>query len=192
MQNIELNSINPYLLYGWLPLVLLISSVSDLLYRRIPNILTYSTIIIGMMVYFIFGGANGLLFSLYGFLLAFTLFIIPYMAGAMGAGDVKLMAAVGAILGWENTLISIVFITLTGGVMSLAFILCNNSFKSTLQGIYTSIVLMIGQKRISAFKHNNNQTIQYGIPYGVAISFGTLLFLLYMIFSNNTFMFVPI
>lgn len=191
MLSVGFNSINPYLLYGWLPLVLLIAVVTDLLYRRIPNLLTGSTIIIAMAAHFFFSGINGLLFGLFGLLLAFGLFIFPYMAGGMGAGDVKLISSVGAVLGWQNTLVSILFIALTGGVMALAVILRENSFKNTLLRIYTSFILLVGQKRISALKHDRHQTIQYGIPYGVAISCGTLFFILYMILAHNTFRFLP-
>jgi len=82
-------------------IVLLVFSVrSDIEERRIPNKTTLPVILWGFASAGIFSGFNGILFSLGGFLVGLAVFLIPFSMGGMGAGDVKLMAAVGSLMGW--------------------------------------------------------------------------------------------
>lgn len=84
--------------------VLVFASVTDIRNHRVPNWLTFSGMVVGLASYFLTGGFGGLLFSAEGLILGFALLIPFYMAGGMGAGDVKLLAAVGALLGpfWRD------------------------------------------------------------------------------------------
>src|SRR3954451_21267446 len=94
-----------------LPLILG-AAVFDARYRRIPNWLTVTGVLIGLGVNtFMRGGPpteairgswQGLLFSLAGLLVGFSIYLGLHLLRAMGAGDVKLMAAVGSIVGWQN------------------------------------------------------------------------------------------
>ncbi len=90
MPDIEFNNLITYLLYGWLGIVLIICAITDLRQRRIPNLLTYPTIISALLAYSFIGGWDGFLFSLGGMAFGFALFLLPYLLGGMGAGDVKL------------------------------------------------------------------------------------------------------
>ncbi|MFK4998209.1 prepilin peptidase [Bacillus sp. N9] len=71
-------------------------------------------------------------FSGKGFLVGFALLLIPYLLGGMGAGDVKLMAAIGALMGTTFVLYSFVYIALIGGFISIFLIMKN-------RGIWYSI-----------------------------------------------------
>src|SRR5438128_7785890 len=71
----------------------------DVRYRRIPNKLVLVTFIAGLVVNTIFRGFQGLEASLGGSLLAFGLMFSLHVFGTMGAGDVKLFAAMGALIG---------------------------------------------------------------------------------------------
>src|SRR5438105_11874671 len=79
---------------------------TDLHTRRIPNWIPVSGAIIGV----IFGGLS----SLTGAALGFGIFIILYMAGGMGAGDVKLFSAVGALVGPQQLIVVFIFTGLIG------------------------------------------------------------------------------
>src|ERR1039458_5278614 len=89
--------------------MLLAAAVFDVLYRRIPNWLTVSGVVLGIAMNTILGpeAGAGLVFSLVGLLVAFGIYAALYALRAMGAGDVKLMAAIGALVGcitsWPNT-----------------------------------------------------------------------------------------
>ena len=83
--------------------------IFDLRERRIPNWLTLSSMFAGMAYHAATGGLQGLIFSIQGLALGFTLLILFYAAGGMGAGDVKLMGAVGSILGPMNVIIAFLY-----------------------------------------------------------------------------------
>src|ERR1035438_5830467 len=96
--------------------MLLTAAVFDVLYRRIPNWLTVSGVVLGLVMNTIIGPpVAGLGFSLVGLGVAFGIYVALYAVRAMGAGDVKLMAAIGALVGWERWF-GIFFVTaLIGG-----------------------------------------------------------------------------
>ena len=83
----------------FLCLILIIASIYDLKYQKIPNLLNFSLALVALIFHTIFSGLDGLLFSGGGLLLGIALFIPPYIFGGMGAGDAKLMGAVGAVVG---------------------------------------------------------------------------------------------
>ena len=76
--------------------------------KRIPNWTCLFVFVSGLFLEFVFRGWTGLGAALIGGLLGFVAFLIPYLRGGMGGGDVKLMAAFGALLGgWKPTFIAI-------------------------------------------------------------------------------------
>lgn len=99
---------------------LLAATVIDLRSRRIPNALTAGMGGIGIAL--AAGGVSGISTgaSLAGFVFGLLLMLPGYSLGATGAGDVKLMAAVGAILGPALVLSAFLCTSLAGGVLALA------------------------------------------------------------------------
>jgi prepilin peptidase CpaA len=88
-------------------MVLLFTSaavVSDLRTRRIPNWLTVSNLVLALVVHGCHGRLGGLIFSLEGFAAGFGVLFLLWLIGGGGGGDVKMMAALGAWLGWKLTL----------------------------------------------------------------------------------------
>src|ERR1035438_539967 len=80
----------------------LVGSVFDVKSRRIPNFVTFPSILLGLAMHLALGGWRQLLFSLAAGLICGTAFLVFYIAGGMGAGDVKLMTAVGCIAGMPH------------------------------------------------------------------------------------------
>ncbi len=121
-----------YLQYGYstkiLILMLLISaliviSLIDLKYKIIPNIISYSFIIIGLILALFFNHIS-ILNSVFGIVIPAGLLLILallYKKG-MGMGDVKLVAMIGAFIGWKYTLLGIFFGSLFGSVIGLVMI----------------------------------------------------------------------
>jgi len=102
-----------------LTLILAAATVTDLSERRIPNALTYPAMLLALCWHYILTGGDGLLFSAIGLAIGFTTLLIPFLMGHMGAGDVKLMAAVGAFLGPMGVLKAFVFTSLAGGLYAV-------------------------------------------------------------------------
>src|SRR5690348_15576050 len=111
-----------------LVVVLLVAAAYDIRYRRIPNWLTAGGVLMGFALNaFLLAhppsvlSLGGLLFSLKGFGLAFGLYFFLYALRAMGAGDVKLMAAIGAMVGWQNWFGIFLVTAILGGIAAMAF-----------------------------------------------------------------------
>lgn len=177
----------PFIIYGqytlncWLVIALVVAAVTDVFQRRIPNLMSYSTILLSFLTYLLIGGLDGLLFSLSGFIFGSLAFFLPYIMGGMGAGDVKLMSAVGAVLGFKMTVVSSLVIAICGGVLALCFIVYRRHFRSISlaflsYGIHRDLALL---KADSEILHNEK------IPYGVAIASGVFLLLLYLIIHDR-------
>jgi len=90
----------------------------DVRTRRIPNLLTGSALLLAIAVHVVLNGGHGLGSSLLGMLVAGGLLLPGWLAGWMGAGDVKLMAAVGAWLGMPLALTALLATLIAGGLVA--------------------------------------------------------------------------
>lgn len=79
----------------------LVASVTDVWRFKVYNVLVFPLFFLALIYYGITGGVAGLVYSLSGFGFAMAVLIVPYLMGAVGAGDVKFVAAIGAWLGFE-------------------------------------------------------------------------------------------
>src|SRR3954452_20112624 len=79
--------------------VVAIAVVTDIRRRRIYNVLTFPAMALGIVLNTVLHGGAGLLLSVTGLLLGAAIFFIPGAAGGRGAGDLKLLAAIGALGG---------------------------------------------------------------------------------------------
>jgi prepilin peptidase CpaA len=96
-----------------------VAVITDLRRRRIPNWLTGATLATGLLLNLWLGGLAGGLSAIEGAALGFLLLIPFYALRAMGAGDVKLLAALGALLGPHDLVSVAVYGAVVGGLMSL-------------------------------------------------------------------------
>jgi prepilin peptidase CpaA len=161
--------------------MLLAAAVFDVLYRRIPNWLTVSGVVLGIAMNTILGpeAGAGLVFSLVGLLVAFGIYAALYALRAMGAGDVKLMAAIGALVGWERWF-GIFFVTaLIGGVMALLLVVSRGRFKKTFFNV--SFILSEMKSGRPAYLKNEELDVKnkkaLGLPHGAVIAVGTVFYL---------------
>ena len=111
--------------------------------------------------------------------MAFAVYFILYLLRGMGAGDVKLMAAVGAVVGMPNWL-GIVFLTsVFGGVVGVLLVLTRGRFRATFFNLLR-ILGSLGRGR-APYKDNPDLDIASGsalrLPHGVMIALGSLGFL---------------
>ncbi len=100
----------------------LAAAVTDVIGFRVYNVVTIPLIIGGIVFHAVTEQWGGLAFSLTGVLFAFCVLLIPYILGAMGAGDVKLIAGMGAWLGGSMTALVFLVATLAGLVYSIVLV----------------------------------------------------------------------
>jgi prepilin peptidase CpaA len=94
--------------------------VCDLRTRRIPNELTLGAALLAVVAQTLVSGVHGLAFSALGWLLGLALFLPFFLLRGMGAGDVKLLAALGAWLGPTTLIWAVVYTAFAGGCLALA------------------------------------------------------------------------
>jgi prepilin peptidase CpaA len=94
----------------------------DLRTKKIPNWLTFPAILLGLSLNVALGGALGLRDSLLGMATGVALLFAPFALGGMGAGDVKMLAAVGAFTNPSFVFRTFLYGSVAGGLIALAVI----------------------------------------------------------------------
>ena len=155
-----------------LPLAVLIIYY-DVRYRRIPNPFVLATLISGITLNFVLGGVNGALSSIGGCVLAFILMFILHIFGAMGAGDVKLFAAIGSVIGAHLVLPTFVVVVLTGGLLALVTTLRGGIFMTTMHRVLQILVGLLPGWQMPKFSVPADRRLT--IPYGAAITIGAII-----------------
>ncbi|CAE6796428.1 hypothetical protein R69619_04993 [Paraburkholderia nemoris] len=159
--------------------LVMIAALSDLQTRRIPNWLVATALVVALPVQVtLHGGADGMQMWLGGCLTGGLLLLPGYLMRLMGAGDVKLMAAVGAFCGaigaFEIGLATFVI----GGVWSLAVLLLRRQTLTVLSGAAMRLVDRAGPDGGTARRHGALASGSIGtLPYGVAIAIGSTVVL---------------
>lgn len=179
-----------YLINNFVLVLLLILSMHyDVKERKIPNILTFPVILWAFLSSIFFNGVSGVIFSTTGFLVGMTVFFIPFAAGGMGAGDVKLMGAIGSLMGWAFVLKSALFTGVVGGIIAVGYSIYSGVFFSMLKStvgiimrpltriIYYSTGNTTILKINSYFEKIDHESEKKYIPYGLAIGIGTIMVL---------------
>ena len=114
--------------------ITLIAADTDFRSRRIPNALTLTAILVALVAHAITGGVHGLAQAGLGMLVGGGILLPGWLMGWMGAGDVKLMAAVGAWLAWPASLTATLVSLIAGGVFALAVAAKHRSLGRSLRG----------------------------------------------------------
>jgi prepilin peptidase CpaA len=108
-----------------------VAAVIDLWKFKVHNALTLPLLASGLLYHGVTGGAAGLAQSALGALCGFGILVVFYVLGGMGAGDVKLLAAVGAWLGVALTFYVFIASALAAGVYAVALIAAQRRFRET-------------------------------------------------------------
>ena len=156
--------------------VLIVAAIIDLWIQKIPNILTVPTMVAGLAYHSLANGWSGFIFSSEGLAIGIGIFIIPYMMGGMGAGDAKLMGAVGAMIGPKGCVTACLFTAIAGGIYALIVFLFNMQY---LKGFISRSAITV---KAFAFTRTfipisaDESEKKPRLCYGIAIAIGTLLY----------------
>ena len=145
----------------------------DVRYRRIPNVVVLATLIAGLVINTALGSWHGTLVSLQGFALAFVPMLMLHLFGAMGAGDVKLSGAVGAVLGVSMVPSALIVIVMLGAALAIYSMIKSRTVFATLHGVLRIFVGIIPGWEMPRFTVPSDR--RHTIPYGVAIMMGSLI-----------------
>jgi prepilin peptidase CpaA len=145
----------------------------DLRYRRIPNVLTLPAVAVALCLHGATHAGPGLLLSLAGMLAAAALVLPGYALGFTGAGDVKLLAAVGALLTFPTALFAALLSLVLGGVLSLGLSIWRRNLSGLLLNTW-------GMGRWLLIRSTGLQAPApvpsgKGVPLGVAVAVATLV-----------------
>jgi prepilin peptidase CpaA len=142
-----------------------LAAVIDIRTRRIPNWLTLATLLVGLGMHIVrFGVLGGVPIALGGVILGLCLLLPFYVIRAIGAGDVKLLAALGALVGPHEVLSVTLYAALVGGLISVVMLARRHQLRRSLADIVT---------RPTRLTRGGAKA-----PYGVAIAAGVYLSIL--------------
>jgi prepilin peptidase CpaA len=161
-------------------MLVLTAAVCDLRFRRIPNWLTGAGIVLGVFVSIFERGIwHGLRFSLAGLCLALAIYLALFALHATGAGDGKLMGAIGAIAGWKHWLGIFIVTAIFGGIAALALSISRRRLKKTLWNV--GFVLSEMKRGHPAHLANEELDVRSSkglrLPHGAVIAAATLAYL---------------
>lgn len=151
------------------------AAFTDFRWHKIPNILTFPGMGVGIVGHGVTQGWDGLGFSLAGLGLGLVLLLGFYAMGGMAAGDVKLMAAVGAFVGPLNVFLVVLMTTILGGLYSIGMMIQGLGFRGMLGhvGMMFKTLFLTGKVRL-AFAGIGESEVK--LRYGLVIALGTLTF----------------
>jgi prepilin peptidase CpaA len=163
----------------WLVTVtLIVAAVIDGWMLKVPNWLTFPMIVSGWVFGAAIGGWQGLGYSLAATALGLALLLPAYAIGGMGAGDVKLLAGVGAWMGSTVTFFAFCTTAIVGGVMAVAMVLLRGAWKKhrdQFVAIFAEVVTIRDPQQLAVIAAERKPTMML-LPYGIPIALGTILY----------------
>jgi len=155
--------------------VLILACISDLRTRRIPNVLTLSAIAGALLFHALTGGVSAAGWSLAGCVVGAALFFPMFALRGMGAGDVKLLAAVGAWLGPSQVVLVALAASVAGGLIAIAVALAYGYLRTAVRNVW----MLLMHWRVMGVRPVHEVTLEGArgprLAYAFPISIGTLV-----------------
>jgi prepilin peptidase CpaA len=151
--------------------------VGDVRTRRIPNLLCGCAILLGVLLNTVHSGTNGLFASAAGLFAAVGLLLFPFAMGGLGGGDVKMMGAIGALLGLHAGLAALLVGLGIGGVIMAIHLARLGRLWQTLATIHAMLVASFFGSSLDPLRVSAVQPGAVALPYSVPLGLGTLLVL---------------
>ncbi len=155
-------------------ILLVLALVSDLQSCRIRNTITYGFMLVGTAANITEEGFSGLLFSLQGIILPVLLLMIFYIMRAIGAGDLKLISAVGAVMGAGFAVYAAVCSFIFGGIIAAGIILFRHNGMERLKYFITYIKSCILSMELLQYMDFNDKQNSGRFHFSIAIASGTV------------------
>ncbi|MBI4908506.1 MAG: prepilin peptidase [Acidobacteria bacterium] len=168
----------PLVVLGLLALLVVVAAVYDVRSRRIPNWLVLLGALLGMALNAVLYEQAGLKLSALGIGMALLVYVPLFAIRGMGAGDVKLMAAVGSIVGPVNWLFIFVLTAICGGILAVVLLVVKGRL---LRAIRNAGFILWELFRLRApYRRNEQLDVSHpeavSLPHAVSIAIGSLVF----------------
>ncbi len=159
--------------------VAVVAGIYDIRYRRIPNWLVLPAWLAGFAVNVVLSrGWQGLALAGLGFGLAFLVYFPLYLLRAMGAGDVKLMAAIGALLGAVSWFYVFVLASVIGAVSGIVLITFAGRIRKTCRNIGYIVADLVRLR--APYRRSEELDVQsaqaFRMPHGAAVGLASIAF----------------
>lgn len=164
-----------------LTITLVVAAAIDGYKLKVPNWITFPLIIGGWVASTAWFGWPGLAWSLGGTALGLALLLPAYAIGGMGAGDVKLLAGVGAWAWGTVTLYAFCVSAIVGGVIAVVMILCGRRWQHhyyQFLTIWEEMVTIRDPEKLSVIAAERKSSMLL-LPYGIPIAIGTIAYFAY-------------
>jgi prepilin peptidase CpaA len=160
---------------------LVVAAVIDGWMLKVPNWITFPMIVLGWIYSATlspFAGWEGMMYSLVGTAIGLALLMPAYAIGGMGAGDVKLLAGVGAWVWGKETLYAFAVSAIVGGLIAVAMVLYRRGWqkhKSQFWMIANEILTVKDPEKLAAIAAQRKSSMML-LPYGIPIAIGTIAY----------------
>jgi prepilin peptidase CpaA len=152
-----------------------LACATDLRSARIPNILTFGAILAGVLFHALAPNGSGVAAAALGLVAGLLVFFPIFALGALGAGDVKLMAALGTWIGWQPVLTVALYGAVAGGVLAVVLAMWRGYLRKALQNIGA----LVKYWAVVGIKPLPELTLEAGaglrLPYAVPIMVGLVV-----------------
>jgi prepilin peptidase CpaA len=158
--------------------VALVAAGSDVATRRIPNALTFGAALAALAAHAWIGGLPGAAMAVAGWAVGIALFLPVFALGGMGAGDVKLLAGVGAWVWSTTTLYAFAVSTIVGAIIAVLMVVIQrkwNKHHAQFWMICTEILTVKDPEQLAAIAADRKPSMML-LPYGIPIAIGTIAY----------------
>ena len=170
-----MNGVISYLIDIVVAVIVIVSVYTDVKERKILNIVVLPAMLAGLALNTISAGLDGLLFSLKGLGTGIGLLFILFALGGFGAGDVKLIGAIGSLKGTVFVLKAFAATGIAGGILAVLVLIKQKRLFATLKRIGISLYYFVGSVfKVNTLKSLDKAEYDESLPYGVAIGIGTV------------------
>jgi prepilin peptidase CpaA len=162
-------------------ITLVVAAIIDGLKLKVPNWLTFPMIISGWVysaAFSPFAGWEGLLYSVVGTIVGLGLLLPAYAIGGMGAGDVKLLAGIGAWVWGTATLYAFAVSAIVGGIIAVLMVVVRRSWfkhQSQFWVICNEILTVKDPEKLAAIAADRKSSMML-LPYGIPIAIGSIAY----------------